>query len=104
MSASSTRADIPAGTLVVVARGRQGEQIARTCTPCYGPGRWPFVRRWMGAKWTDQPCKARVLRVATAEDLTLLAPGVGAEAAGLWARPNHGPITDPRATNARKVG
>ena len=76
MTAISTRADIPAGTLVVVARGRQGEQIARTCTPCYGPGRWPFVRRWMGAKWTNQPSKARVLRLATAEDLALLAPGV----------------------------
>jgi hypothetical protein len=104
MTAITTRADIPAGTLVVVARGRQGEQIARTCTPCYGPGRWPFVRRWMGAKWTDQPCKARVLRLATAEDLTLLAPGAGAEAARLWVRPTLGPVTDPRTTSARKVG
>jgi hypothetical protein len=75
MTAIPTRAGIPAGTLVVVARGRNGEQIARTCTPCWGPGRWPFVRRWMGAKWTDQPGKARVLRLATAEDLKALAPG-----------------------------
>jgi hypothetical protein len=104
MTAISTRADIPAGTLVVVARGRLGEQIARTCTPCYGPGRWPFVRRWMGAKWTDQPVKARVLRVASAEDVTLLAPGVGAEATLLGARPKLGPIADPAAASARKVG
>ena len=75
MNAVLPRADIPAGALVVVARGRQGEQIAHTCTPCYGPGRWPFVRRWMGAKWTNQPTKARVLRLATAADLARLAPG-----------------------------
>jgi hypothetical protein len=89
MNATLTRPDIPAGTLVVVARGRQGEQIARTCTPCYGPGRWPFVHRWMGAKWTNQPSKARVLRVATAADLTLLAPGVAgpAEAAPFSPQP-----------------
>jgi hypothetical protein len=77
MKTSLTREDIPAGTLVVVARWRQGEQIALTCTPCYGPGRWPFVRRWMGQRWTKQPTKARVLRLATAADLALLAPGGG---------------------------
>src|SRR5215211_3332928 len=77
MNAILTRADIPAGTLVVVARWRQAEQIALTCTPCYGPGRWPFVRRWLGDRWTKQPTKARVLRLATAADLALLAPGAG---------------------------
>jgi hypothetical protein len=59
---------IPAGTLVVVARGRRAEQLAITYTSCYGAGRWPFVRRWMGDRWTVRPAKARVLRVATAED------------------------------------
>jgi hypothetical protein len=93
MTAILTRADIPAGTLVVVARGRQGEQIARTCTPCYGPGRWPFVRRWMGSKWTDQPSKARVLRVATDEDLSMLAPGVGGR---------DGRMTKPRSLPGRR--
>lgn len=75
MDATAPKPDIPAGTLVVVLRGRNGEQIARTCTPCYGPGRWPFVRRWLGDRWTKQPSKARVLRVATAADLALLATG-----------------------------
>ena len=59
---------IPAGTLVVVARGRRAEQLGITYTGCYGPGRWPFVRRWMGDRWTVRPAKARVLRVATDED------------------------------------
>jgi hypothetical protein len=51
-----------------VARGRRAEQLALTYTSCYGPGRWPFVRRWMGQRWTVRPAKARVLRVATDED------------------------------------
>ena len=59
---------IPAGTLVVVARGRRSEQLALTYTSCYGTGRWPFVRRWMGQRWTVRPAKARVLRVATEDD------------------------------------
>jgi hypothetical protein len=59
---------IPAGSLVVVARGRRAEQLALTYTGCYGPGRWPFVRRWMGERWTVRPAKARVLRLATDED------------------------------------
>lgn len=75
MSALSPGAEIPAGTLVVVARGRQGEQLALTYTPCYGPGRWPFVRRWMGDRWTKREAKARVLRVATPSDVAQLAPG-----------------------------
>ncbi len=59
---------IPAGTLVVVARGRRAEQLAITYTGCFGAGRWPFVRRWMGDRWTVRPAKARVLRIATEED------------------------------------
>jgi hypothetical protein len=59
---------IPAGTLVVVARGSREEQLGLTYTGCYGPGRWPFVRRWMGDRWTVRPAKARVLRVATDDD------------------------------------
>ena len=59
---------IPAGTLVVVARGRRAEQLGITYTGCYGAGRWPFVRRWMGDRWTVRPAKARVLRVATEAD------------------------------------
>jgi hypothetical protein len=59
---------IPAGTLVVVARGRRAEQLGITYTGCYGPGRWPFVRRWMGDRWTVRPAKAQVLRVATEAD------------------------------------
>ncbi len=59
---------IPAGSLVVVARGHRAEQLALTYTSCYGPGRWPFVRRWMGERWTVRPAKARVLRLATDED------------------------------------
>jgi hypothetical protein len=59
---------IPAGTLVVVARGRRAEQLGVTYSHCYGPGRWPFVRRWMGQRWTVRPAKARVLRVATDDD------------------------------------
>jgi hypothetical protein len=61
---------IPAGTLVVVARGRWAEQLGMTYTSCYGPGRWPFVRRWTGQRWTVRPAKARVLRIATDEDRT----------------------------------
>jgi hypothetical protein len=61
--------EIPAGTLVVVSRGHRGEQLAVTYTPCYGPGRWPFVRRWSGDRWTQRAAKARVLRVASGEDL-----------------------------------
>jgi hypothetical protein len=60
---------IPVGTLVVVSRGQRGEQLAVTYTPCYGPGRWPFVRRWSGDRWTQRAAKARVLRVASDEDL-----------------------------------
>jgi hypothetical protein len=56
------------GTLVVVARGRREEQLGITYTGCHGPGRWPFVRRWMGDRWTVRPAKARVLRIATDED------------------------------------
>jgi hypothetical protein len=63
---------LPAGVLVVVARGRRGEQVGVTFTPCWGPGRWPFVRRWMGNGWTKRPAKARVLRLATEKDLQTL--------------------------------
>jgi hypothetical protein len=75
------RGDIPAGTLVMVARGRSAEQVGLTATPCWGPGRWPFVLRWRGDRWTKRPAKARVLRVATAEDLRSLPPGSVARAA-----------------------
>jgi hypothetical protein len=68
MSGSKTDPGIPAGSLVVVARGHRAEQLALTYTSCYGPGRWPFVRRWMGERWTVRPAKARVLRLATDED------------------------------------
>jgi hypothetical protein len=68
MSGMKPAKGIPAGTLVVVARGRRAEQLGITYTSCYGPGRWPFVRRWMGERWTVRPAKARVLRVATEED------------------------------------
>ena len=71
----STQRDIPAGTLVVVARGRTGQQLGLTATPCFGPGRWPFVLRWMGNRWTKRAAKARVLRIASAEDVRGLAPG-----------------------------
>jgi hypothetical protein len=79
-SVATRRADIPAGTLVVVARGRSAEQVGLTATPCWGPGRWPFVLRWRGDRWTKRPAKARVLRVATAEDLRSLPPGSVARA------------------------
>jgi hypothetical protein len=61
--------EIPVGTLVMVSRGQRGEQLALTYTPCYGPGRWPFVRKWRGDRWTQRAAKARVLRVANGEDL-----------------------------------
>jgi hypothetical protein len=80
-SAEGPRRDIPAGTLVVVARGRTAEQVGLTATPCWGPGRWPFVLRWRGDRWTKRPAKARVLRVATLEDLQSLPPGSVARAA-----------------------
>jgi hypothetical protein len=69
--------EIPAGTLVVVTRWKRQEQLAVTETPCYGPGRWPFVRRWMGDRWTKRPDKAQVVRVATEEDVRALAQGGG---------------------------
>lgn len=64
---------IPAGAFVVVARRRRHEQLAITETACWGPGRWPFVRRWMEeGRWTKKSAKARVLRVATEEDIRRL--------------------------------
>jgi hypothetical protein len=48
----------------------------------------------MGSKWTDQPGKARVLRVATDEDLTMLAPGVDGR---------DGRMTKPRPSTRRRV-
>lgn len=74
-SGAGGQGEIPAGTLVVVARGRNGEQLGLTATPCWGPGRWPFVLRWRGDRWTKKPAKARVLRVATPADLQALPSG-----------------------------
>jgi hypothetical protein len=47
----------------------------------------------MGSKWTDQPSKARVLRVATDEDLSMLAPGVAGR---------DGRMTKPRSLPGRR--
>ena len=60
---------IPAGTLVVVARGRRAEQLGITYTHCYGPGRWPFVGAgWGSAGRCDRPrrasCASRPTRTA----------------------------------------
>jgi hypothetical protein len=65
---------IPQGTMVVVSRGKRGEQLALTQTPCYGPGRWPYVLRWLGDRWTKRVAKGRVLRVASEDDLRALGP------------------------------
>lgn len=73
-SAGGSPVGIAAGTIVVVSRWLKGEQLAVTETPCYGPGRWPFVRRWMGDRWTKRAAKGRVLRVATEEDIQTLGP------------------------------
>lgn len=74
MTNSPSHQDIPAGTLVVVRRGRNGQQLAITHTSCFGPGRWPFVRRWMGDRWTVKAARAHLLRVASGDDVAQLGP------------------------------
>jgi hypothetical protein len=62
---------------VVVVAHKRNEALAITETPCYGPGRWPFVRRWLGDRWSKRPARGRVLRVATPDDRLRLGPPQG---------------------------